>query len=157
MIDKIITRRSFNKAIALTTVAISTGLPKGSFAKVMRIDDALLHINPHGLVEIYSGFAKLGQHGSEDAISPVCEILGARDFILMTGKSPKHLPAILAQHQTALCFTSAATNIKAATILRSFLNAGARTGKFIEPGVAHSTRVLAGSLDPKGMTVAVKA
>lgn len=157
MIRKNISRRSFNKAVFTGGVIMSVGLPTAIAHKQESGQDAVLHISSEGVLQIYSGVALLGDHGSEDAIGPVCDVLGVRHYRIMSGQSPQHLPAILGQHQTDLCFTSAKTNLKAARLMRSFLKVGVRSGKYIDVGVALSTHNLANTLDPKGMTVAVKA
>ncbi len=158
MKNKLISRRSFNKAMITGGVVLSVGLPAAiSSSAGQGGQDGLLHINTDGELRIYSGVALLGNHGSEDAISPVCDVLGIKKYRIMSGLSPKHLPAILGQHQTDLCFSTVKTNLKAARLLKSFLKVGVRSGKYIEDGVAHSTHALALSLDPKGMTIAVKA
>lgn len=152
-----ISRRSFNKAFIAGGVVLSVGLPALKSSAQEKRQDGLLHINTDGEVLIYSGVALLGNHGSEDAISPVCDVLGAKKYRIMSGLSPKHLPTILGQHQTDLCFTTAKTNLKAARLLKSFLRVGVRSGKYIEDGVARSTYAAAMSLDTNGMTIAVKA
>lgn len=157
MVNLNISRRSLNKAICAGGLLLSVGLPACAVAKSKVHQEALLHISSEGELMIYSGVANLGHHGGEDAISPVCSLLGVRKYRLMSGRSPKHLPSILGQHQTDLCFTNATTNLKAAHLLSSFLAVGVRTGKFIDSGVSENTKALAMSLDPKGMTIAVKA
>ena len=157
MVNNNISRRTFNKALVAGSVALSVGMPAITVAKQENGHDALLHISTDGMLQIYSGVALLGNYGSENAVSPVCDVLGTIKYRIMTGPSPKHLPAILGQHQTALCFTSSQTNIKAARLLKSFLKVGVRSGKYIEDGVSSYTHAIARSLDPKGITVAVKA
>lgn len=155
MVNAHISRRSFNKVILTGGLLMSARIPAYALPGFEKKQDGLLHIGAEGELQIYSGIAHLGQHGSEDAVGPVCELLGIRNYRLMSGHSPKHLPSILGQHQTELCFTCVQTNLKAARILSSFLSVGVRSGKYIEAGVAKNTSEFAMSLDPKGMTVAV--
>lgn len=152
-----ISRRSFNKCVIGGTMLLCSKASAIGYTPYKKGMDALVHIAPDGVLYIYSGIAHLGQHGSEDAITPVCEILQVKNYQLMVGASPAHLPAMLGQHETKLCFTSSKTNIKAAQLMKSFLSIGVRTGLYIENGVSSYTRTLASSLDLNGMTIAVKA
>ncbi len=156
MVNKI-SRRSFNKCVLGGALLVCTGAPTLTVQRQISDQDALLHIARDGELHIYSGLAHLGQHGSEDAVLPVCDILSAKRYRLMSGASPRHLPTMLGQYQTGLCFTRARTNKKAAGILKSFLSVAVRSGAYIEDGVSPSTRSLASLLDPKGLTIAVKA
>lgn len=128
-----LSRRQFNKALAIISMAGVFSFPLKAFADEEHTADGLFHLNQNGKINIYSGAACLNPYGFDDAKDIIQETLGCleTDIIFNVGNNPKQLPAMLSQHCNHLSFSTKRTNHKTALILKSELIS--RIGIMVDP------------------------
>lgn len=116
-------RRTFTKGAVVTTALLSSFMIAPAAVTAPRrpktTADALLHLNPQGIIDIHSGGGHASPYGDRRALSIVSEVLGCSEDLchIKQGNNPAHLPALLGQFSTHLSFTNETTNRKAAELL----------------------------------------